>query len=270
MLSSFSSFTSFFLLNPQNFDKLSANCRSHPLLGDVLVQVYKGTNTEQRQTKQLCLRNVAFIKDGEIIDHSSTSLHFADGVSITFEQQKNYRKANTVTQWRTSDYLPCPVVCGALILTRNLSCKGANKNSPVFLVKNKNKIIDMTAEMIANLCRDRVTAISEMKLSILQSEIGTRYIHLGAVMAMHLAGVPVFSIMLQMMVKQGVPENHQETGPGVLGRHLLKNYRNTVVQTHSKSHRNKPDGQHSWQLVFVANGIKLTKEASLLKGQGRG
>ena len=34
------------------------------------------------------------------------------------------------------------------------------------------------------------------------------------------------------MVKHGVPEMHQETGPGVLARHLLKNDRYKVIHTH--------------------------------------
>jgi hypothetical protein len=53
---------------------------------------------EQQQTKQLCLRNIAFIKDGKIINHSSTNLNSADCIAITFKRQKNKRKADTVTQ----------------------------------------------------------------------------------------------------------------------------------------------------------------------------
>jgi hypothetical protein len=40
---------------------------------------------DQRQTKQLCIRNIAFIRNGKIIDHSSPNLHLADCVSVTFE-----------------------------------------------------------------------------------------------------------------------------------------------------------------------------------------
>jgi len=69
----------------------------------------KVPKAEQRQTKQLCIRNIAFIRDGETLAHNSPSLHLADCVSVTFEQQKNNRKADTVTQWRTSDELLCPV-----------------------------------------------------------------------------------------------------------------------------------------------------------------
>ena len=50
--------------------------------------------------------------------------------------------------------------------------------------------------MIANLCLNGVVMIGETKLGIRRSEIGTRSIRSGAAMALYLAGVPVFSIML--------------------------------------------------------------------------
>jgi hypothetical protein len=74
-----------------------------------LCKYAKVPKAEQRQTKQLCIRNIAFIRDVETLDHKSPSLHLADCVSVTFEGQKNNRKANTVIQWRTSDELLCPV-----------------------------------------------------------------------------------------------------------------------------------------------------------------
>ena len=106
------------------------------------------------------------------------------------------RKAHTVTQWWTSDELLCRVKIWASLTRRILSYKGANKNSPISLVKHKSQIINITREMIADLCRDGVVAIGETKLGIRKSEIGTRSIRSGAAMAMYLAGVPVFSIML--------------------------------------------------------------------------
>ena len=54
--------------------------------------------------------------------------------------------------------------------------KGANKNSPDSLVKDKSQIINVTGEMIADLCRNGVVMIGETKLGIRRSEIGTRSI----------------------------------------------------------------------------------------------
>jgi hypothetical protein len=50
--------------------------------------------------------------------------------------------------------------------------------------------------MISNLIRNDVVAIGKMKLGILHSKVGTHWICSGATMAMYLAGVPIFSIML--------------------------------------------------------------------------
>ncbi len=89
----------------------------------------KVPKAEQKQTKQLCIRNIAFIKDGESVDHKSLSLHLADCVSVTFERQKNNRKADTVTQWRTSDELLCPVKIWASLIRRINSYKGVGGNA---------------------------------------------------------------------------------------------------------------------------------------------
>ncbi len=43
---------------------------------------------EQRQMEQLCMRNICFFNDGEIIPHTHPNLQFVDCVSITFEHQK--------------------------------------------------------------------------------------------------------------------------------------------------------------------------------------
>ena len=161
-----------------------------------LCKYAKVPKAEQRQTKQLCIRNIAFIKDGKILKHNSPSLHLGDCVLITFERQKNDRKASTVTQWQTADKLLCPLKIWASLIRRILSYKGTNKNSPVSLAKHNNKIINVTGEMIADLCRNGVVTIGETKLGILRSKIGTKSICSGAAMAMYLSGVPVFSIML--------------------------------------------------------------------------
>ncbi len=156
----------------------------------------KVPKSEQRQTKQLCLRNIAFIKDGKILNNSSTNLNSADCIAITFEQQKNNRKADTVTQWKTNDVNLCPVKIWMSIVKRIRSYKGTNPNSSVSLAKHGNKIISITSEMIVNLIRDGIVAIGETKHGINQSEIGSKSIRSGAAMAMYLAGTPVFSIML--------------------------------------------------------------------------
>jgi hypothetical protein len=50
--------------------------------------------------------------------------------------------------------------------------------------------------MVANLLKDGVIEIGETKLGIHRSEVGTHSVQSGAAMAIYLAGVPIFSIML--------------------------------------------------------------------------
>ena len=94
---------------------------------------------DQQQTKQLCIRNIAFIRYGKIIDHSSPNLHLADCVSVTFERQKNDRKSDTVTQWKMLDPVLCPVKIWASIVTRILSYDGTNQNSrnPLYSIRRR-------------------------------------------------------------------------------------------------------------------------------------
>ncbi len=90
----------------------------------------KLTKAEQWQTKQLCLRNITFIKVGNILDHSSAKLNLADCVSITFEQQKNDRKSDTVPQWRTADPVMCPIKLWASLSHKSLHTKEPIKTHP--------------------------------------------------------------------------------------------------------------------------------------------
>jgi hypothetical protein len=65
---------------------------------------------EEQQTNQLFPRNITFINNGGILQHTLAKLHSADYVSIIFEQQKNNRKSDTVTQWITAYPIACPYV----------------------------------------------------------------------------------------------------------------------------------------------------------------
>jgi hypothetical protein len=81
-------------------------------------------------------------------------------------QSCKYSKVSRAEQRQTKQLCLCPVKIWTLIIRRILSYKGANKNSPVSLVKHKSKIINVTGEMIADLCRDGVVTIGETKLGI--------------------------------------------------------------------------------------------------------
>jgi len=189
--------------NPQNFTKQWVNLQEPPT-SKRCTHASKQQYLKQSKSKQTnCASGIS--PSSEMATPlttalSSPSLHLVDCILVTFERQKNdnaaagnllvlhspygdvladahdvtsiilwqknNRKANTVTQWQTTDKLLCPVKIWASIIWRVLSCTGANKNSPVSLVKHKNKIINVMVEMIANLCRNRVVTIDMTKLFI--------------------------------------------------------------------------------------------------------
>jgi hypothetical protein len=57
------------------------------------------------------------------------------------------------------------------------------------------------------------------------------------------------------MVKHSLPQVHPEASTGVFARHLLKNDGCSVFQTRPNPNRNESNGEHSWRLVFVADGL---------------
>jgi hypothetical protein len=89
-----------------------------------------------------------------------------------------------------------PIKIWSLIVSKYLSYKRTTVDLPLPLAFQRNKLISITSEMIADLIQDSVVAIGETKLGILCLEIGTHSNRSGASMAMNLAGVPIFSIML--------------------------------------------------------------------------
>ena len=70
------------------------------------------------------------------------------------------------------------------------------------------------------------------------------------------------------MVKHSLPQIHPKANTGVFARHLLKNDRSSVFQTRPKPNRNEPDGEHSWRLVFVADGLNWWRKHHRQKDGG--
>jgi hypothetical protein len=166
------------------------------LLGNAIVRILQSVESGAASNEAALPLKHCFIKGGNILNHTSAELNLADYVSITFERQKNDRKSDTVTQWKTSDPVMCPVKLWASIVKRILTYKGTNTDSPVSLALHRNSTISITSEMVANLLKDGVIAIGETKLGINYSEVSTHLIQSGATITMYLAGVPIFSIML--------------------------------------------------------------------------
>jgi hypothetical protein len=143
------------------------------------------------------LSNIAFYLNDVELPHSASSLlHTADRVSITFISQKNGRKNNTITQWKTFDNILCPVIQWAAIVHRISHYTGATPDTPVSAVWTHGRLEHVTGKIVEAALGDGVVALGEPKLRIRRHEVGTHSIRSGSAMAMYLGGVPVFAIML--------------------------------------------------------------------------
>ncbi len=91
----------------------------------------KVSQAEQLQTEQLCMRNICFFKDGDIVAHTHPDLEFVDYVSIFFERQKREDKHDTITQESSGNLVLCPVRFAAGLVRRIWSYKGTDSNTRV-------------------------------------------------------------------------------------------------------------------------------------------
>jgi hypothetical protein len=71
----------------------------------------KVKNPQDKKTKIFTLENITFYKDNNKIPHLlASTLSTANRVSITFVMQKNGRKLDTITQWKTGNNILCPAI----------------------------------------------------------------------------------------------------------------------------------------------------------------
>jgi len=151
----------------------------------------------ERWTKIIELRNIKFFKGRRVVSHTDKSLHNADAVSITFELQKKDTKSYTVTHHRSNDPKICPVIIWANIVKRIRSYQSSTDNTPInTFMDNKNNIHLITGPQLLKQLRLAAAAIGKDFLGFHPSDIGLHSARSGAAMAMYLAGVPVYTIML--------------------------------------------------------------------------
>ena len=154
---------------------------------------------ESKRTKILRLRNLRFFRHGREVPHSSPFLAQADYISITFEFQKNDERSESVGMHRTDDPTICPVKAWASTAHRILSYPGTDADSKVNLLtpaKDSSHVSEISSTSVRNALRVSVKAMGKETLGFSHEEIGTHSLRSGAAMAMHLAKVPTFTIMI--------------------------------------------------------------------------
>ena len=151
----------------------------------------------KRRTKIIELGNIRFFKGRRELTHSDKNLRKADSVSITFELQKRDTKSDTITQYKSNDKRLCPVIIWANIVQRIRSYpSSSNKSTVNTYVDELGNSYQITGPQLLKQLRRATTAIGHESLGFHACDIGLHSARSGAAMAMYLAGVPVYTIML--------------------------------------------------------------------------
>ena len=150
----------------------------------------------RRKTKKLRLRNLVFRNNGRVIHHTA-GLHAllqASMISITFENQKNGEKMETVTQYR-SDLDMCPVKFWARIVHRIRGYPNSSNRSHVDAFRLEGTTFAITGDAMRTQLRRAVKLVGEDKLGINTKRVGTHSIRSSFAMMLILTGVPESVIM---------------------------------------------------------------------------
>ena len=123
-------------------------------------------------------------------------LSTADAVSITFEFQKNDVTWDTVTLTASGDDSLCPVRAWAAVVKRVWQIPGTSHNTPVNTFQHSTATIEFSSDFVMRSLRAVVDDLGKEVLGFSKDDIGTHSLRSGCAMAMHLAGIPVYMMML--------------------------------------------------------------------------
>ena len=145
---------------------------------------------EHRRTKIIQLKNIKFKKKDKILKHSSSKLHEADLVMITFEFQKNDWRSKTVHMFKTRDSILCPVKAWSRTVKRILSSiPNCSEDMQVYSFQSGKDTINILGNMMRTRLRSVVQLIGEEVLGFTKEDIGLHSIRAGGAMAMFLSGI---------------------------------------------------------------------------------
>ena len=149
----------------------------------------------ERRTDALRVRNFEFRKDQRILDHSDPNLELADTITLTFEYQKRDKRDDPVTQSKTSDPLMCPVRAAAAVI-RRLREEGATPETHIYQYKDdRGRKRELSGKIALAILRDYIKTVDKL-FGIPAAEVGLHSLRASSAMAMHMNGVPVYTIML--------------------------------------------------------------------------
>ena len=158
----------------------------------------KAPGAKDKKTKLLCVKNFRFYLNNKELDLHSPDLAEAETISITFEDQKNGDKFDTVNLQNSNDKTLNPITAWANTVSRIMKSPGSTRNTPINSYLIGKKFYSISAKNAINALRSAVTKYGEDRLGFKASEIGTHSIRSGGAMAMYLAvpQIPTYTIQL--------------------------------------------------------------------------
>ena len=152
--------------------------------------------TGDRKTELLRIHDIRFFQNKVDITAQLDIAHLADFLCITFRDQKNGIKQETITMSRTGDAILCPVVQAAFIIRRILTLPGTDCTTPINTYASGTRLYNLTATSALTRLRLRASQLGHQHLGFRPADIGLHSIRTSAAMAMVLSGIPTYMVML--------------------------------------------------------------------------
>jgi hypothetical protein len=156
--------------------------------------VHGRLGTPQNETLHLC--NIHSFWNIKALGLLHPELPSATALSFTFKFQQTNIQHKTVHQHATLLSTLCPVKAWAKVMHHILSYPGCDTNTLVSTVLTNDKRQLVTSTFLTTKLQATAKRIGPDVLGFSHLDVGTHSIHSGGAMAMYLAGVPIFTIML--------------------------------------------------------------------------
>lgn len=152
----------------------------------------KTPEDEFKKTKTLRVRNIRFFSKNNLVELKKTNpdlINEAQIISITFEDQKNREKFDTITLHRNNDEILCPVKSWIRIIQRILNYPRTTEETKVCYFHEKNSTYEITNTIVIKHLRNAAICIGCKELGFSPMEIGTHSIRSGGAMSLCLAKI---------------------------------------------------------------------------------
>ena len=159
----------------------------------------KVPRAEQLKTMPVTVNGLTFWKGGLILQKKEGRqgyLGTADSVSMTFFDQKNGERLETITQTRSGDPALCPVVCLAYVVEVIMQIPGWKGSWPIHTFRENGKTSDIERSEVIDALQSGVRMVGEKKLGLKAEDIKSHCVRTSFALWMAMLRQPDYLIML--------------------------------------------------------------------------